>query len=415
MIFLGAGSSVPFEIPDMKKFVELFKVDIKDDLNIAKFVDCIEKSLLDSERLIGYNLIFDLESLLVVLQDIAADLRKPVSPPTFAFVLSFNSQTDKRIGENNIKNIRQKFGPQAKVVLNRLQHFVFKTCMEPIKGEQEEEDCFSFIDAFFGPLCIMMHQEILAQTSGEWFFTTNWDLCLKQWLECKRIPFEDGTQLDLQRKPVLQPTNGWSQNSTLKVVPLHGSYDFVKCNRYFSRRASAEIQKVSNPEVYFNKSPLELAKAFIVYPLEAVGYDLTMRSPYLDMLTLLKKQLQTDPRVFVIGFSFRDSIIASIFEEVLREKSQCGNEKNTKILLVDRAPQTVIDNLERQDYSNLVNAITPIEVCLPNAIGFRSRQTDFINQMQGLLNDVCRGMRLAGIAIDQEKVNKCLKSYGLAI
>ena len=67
MILLGADTSVPFGIPAMKQFVELFKQEIEDKPSLKTLFQDIEFSLNDSERLIGYTVTFDLESLMVVL------------------------------------------------------------------------------------------------------------------------------------------------------------------------------------------------------------------------------------------------------------------------------------------------------------------------------------------------------------
>jgi hypothetical protein len=104
LILLGAGTSVPFGIPAMKKFVELFKEEIKNRPELAPLFQRIETALINSDLLVGYRVDFDLESVMAVLRDIA-NFDSPVSFPTFAFTLSLISGTKKPIKEYNIRMV----------------------------------------------------------------------------------------------------------------------------------------------------------------------------------------------------------------------------------------------------------------------------------------------------------------------
>ena len=403
----------------MKKFVELFTNEVyeryKDDKEsmVLGTLSMIKKALKDSDRLIGYKIEFDLESLMVVLQDLASDLDRPMSPPTAAFILSTLNDTEIPVKKYDIKSFRRAFDNDAKKLLEHLQWFIFEKCFEPIRKGQSESDAFSFLDIFYGPLFATIENGIVSNNTS-WIFTTNWDLCLKQWLEYARITFEDGTQLDGQRKSVLRPSDGWNDaNRTVKVVPLHGCYDLIQCKRFVSRKGYSEIQKLSNPEIYFAGNKPEISKAFIVYPLEAVGYDQTIKSPYLDMLVLLKEELRRETNVFIIGFSFRDSIIASIFDEIIREKSERTQEKFLKILLIDSAPLTVVENLKRQGYVNIANAITPVEVSFPDVLECKLKRNEILTGMQSMIASIFGAMHSAKIDYAQSTIVQSLEQYGL--
>lgn len=415
MILLGAGTSVPFGIPAMKKFVELFKQEIENKSALKNLFQYIESSLNDSERLIGYKVSFDLESLMVVLKDLAIEGDKPISPATFAFTLFLISSKEAALRDYNIKSVRDRFAADAKELLGYLQSFVFEKCIAPIRKGQQNNIGYSFLDAFYGAFFSLINQEIFRGSAENWIFSTNWDLCLKQWLEYARIQFEDGIQLDANKKPVLRPSSGWSTDSSVKVVPLHGSFDLINCTRFFSEKTYAEIEKVSNPEVYFTRNPSEISKAFIVYPLEAVGYDETLKSPYLDMLILLKKRLENENNIFVAGFSFRDSIIASIFDEVVRKKSEEAREKHMRVLLLDSEPEMVIDNLKRQGYINIANLITPVRVSFPDTLNYKPRDENYIFEMESLMRTILESMRVVGIPYDGESVAASLGKFNLRI
>lgn len=397
----------------MKNFVELFKQEIQTQLDLSSLFQKIETALNNSERLVGYRVDFDLESLMAVLRDLAIEVDRPASFPTFAFTLSLISEKEKPIEGYSMEIVRNRLGTDAEKLLKYLQSYIFAKCIAPIQKGQEKNIGYSFLDAFYSSLLAPIDRSIFRVNEGEsWIFTTNWDLCLKQWLEYIRIPFEDGTQLDAHRKPVLRPSDGWKQNTTVKVVPLHGSYDLLNCTRFFQEKTYNEIQKVVNPEVYFTQNPSETSKAFIVYPLEAVGYDQTIRSPYLDMLILLKKRLETENNIFVIGFSFRDSIIASIFDEVVRKKAEEGREQRMKIMLLDSAPTKVIENLQRQGYKNIANNITPVKITFHSVINYEMRKTEFASEMNTVVSTIRNAMSSARIAYDNSIIRERLEPYG---
>jgi len=107
MLLFGAGSSVPFKIPDMKKFTHDFKANL-DDPVLSEFLGQIESALRNSERLIGTSITFDLESLMVVLQDLASAERKVISAPIFALLLHLIIRKSLTVGEYNVENASSK-------------------------------------------------------------------------------------------------------------------------------------------------------------------------------------------------------------------------------------------------------------------------------------------------------------------
>jgi hypothetical protein len=406
---LGAGSSVPFEIPAMTEFVQEFKKELDGKENQLILFGKIQSALDNSEKLVAYKINFDLESLMVVLQDLCPQIGRPISLPTFAFMLSQTS--DKLVKEFTTRGLRARYTKEAGELLKSLRCFIFEKCIWPIKNGQKIND-FSFLDKFYGPLFSVIDRRI-ANRENAWIFTTNWDLCLKQWLEYAQIAFDDGTWFDINKKSVLNPNTGWSEqgNSSVKVVPLHGCFDFANCTRHVAGGTYTEIQKISNPDVYLEGKPSEIAKAFIIYPLEAVGYDQTIKSPYLDMLFLLKKKFKEESAAFVIGFSFRDSIIASLFDEVVRERIEQGQKSYVRVFLIDRDPDIVVANLERQGYRNIANVATKVKISFPKI--FSQNNQEITQTMQTSLNVIAEKMRSSGLSYDQENTNQYLKKYGL--
>ncbi len=441
MILLGAGSSVPFRIPDMKKFVEMFKEGLwkeEQATELSQLTLQIESALEKSQKLIGTRIRFDLESLMVVLQDLVGAKDTPISAPTFVFMSHLLEQKNMEIGTYNIEDVRKTFGKRAESLLVHLQKFIFGLCMNPIEIGQKDLTGFSFLDLFYGPLFSLLGNGDLRSPTTKWIFTTNWDLCLKQWLEyAQSIEVEDGTILDYQRKPVLSPSQGWNKNTqSKKVVPLHGGWDLIKKRRVVSGGFYEDIFKVTCPETYFKGNPSEMGRAFMIFPLEAVGYEQSVRSPYLDMLNLLKDVLRDDSTIFTIGFSFRDSTIASIFEEVLRERAERGdwqpvgdiqNLKNEdveriksmslKIFLIDSSPQLVIDNLNSQGYTNVGQAIIPIKVSFPDMISYKDRDEIRVkDKVQEAFSIIFNQLHPFGLIMDLNNINNFMaKRYGFSL
>ena len=444
-ILLGAGSSTPFGIPAMKQFVLNFKLEIASDSTskgreINDFLGQIELALDESEKLVGTRIPFDLESLMVVLEDLVARKDKPISAPTFALMLHLIMKKRMEVGSYNIKDARRTFSDKAEELLDRLRKFIFANCVKPIEVGHELRN-FNFLDLIFAPLFAMIGNGDFKSPRTQWIFTTNWDLCLKQWLDyaMRNIPVEDGTVRDRQGEPVFSPKS-WSTTGSdvaRNIIPLHGSLGLIKRTKMVRGGSYEEIHKVTAPETYFRGNPSEIAKAFMIFPLEAVGYEQSVRSPYLDMLNLLKMRLMVEHEVFIVGFSLRDSTITSIFEEVLRERAQAGDwqpiahsEKSKftdndiqrfrnmrlKVFLIDSSPETVIRYLKGRDYPNLADALIPIKATFPHIIErFPDDRETVIQDLSLLYSGLLYELKQYGFGADAGDIQNGLSREGLDI
>jgi hypothetical protein len=405
LIFLGAGASVPLGIPSMSGFVKIFEEKVIVDFengakmlskeavgkaqleekveleNLTWIYKEIKESIKNSEKVIDRVVTFDLESLMAVLEDLSGlQEKRAVSLPTLAFILSqFNKGTLKSA---TIKEAKEKFGKYAQKMLEALRYTIFDVCMKPVVEGQRIGN-YAMFAKYYGPLFSLLGHGAINASWNEWIFTTNWDLCLKAWMDYTPFPFEDGAIQDPQNKLVFNPIKGWSGASgKFHIVPLHGNLDYIIQKRLRAGGDYEEIYKVIGPHVYFEGKPNEIERIFMIYPLEAVGYEYSVRSPYLDMLNILKTRLMNENWVFVIGFSFRDSTIASIFEEVLREKvrekhwhplslelekrAEEAKDCSFKLFIIDSNPLNVLTNLEKQGFVNIQRACIPIEAKFPD-------------------------------------------------
>jgi len=418
MILLGAGASAPLGIPTMEGFVRRFEGEIKGDTEIEFLYEDIKRSIIKSEESIDVALTFDLESLMAVLEDISGiQEKRTVSLPTFAFLLS--QFKEGKLKSLAVKEAREIFGENGRKMLKKLRSTIFNVCMEPIlKGEREGSH--AALAKYFGPLFALFSRGRTISSWVSWIFTTNWDLCLKVWMNYIPWPYEDGTIHDPQKKTVFDPTNGWTgkESGVFSIVPLHGDLDFIKVRVLRVGGDYEEIEKVANPHVYFEDKPGEIEKIFMIYPLEAVGYEQSVRSPYLDMLNRLKEKLRSEAWIFVIGFSFRDPTIASIFEEVLRERvrkkdwkplsldlsERAGEARDThlKFFLIDSSPEKILNNLEKQGFVNIQKACIPIQVKFPYVYSDK-----FEKEFSHVLAIIAGNLRSAGM-IETGDLNKII-------
>jgi len=163
-------------------------------------------------------------------------------------------------------------------------------------------------------------------------------------------------------------------------VPLHGSLDLIKIRRPKGAGAYEDILKISDPIRYFEDKPENIRNIFMIYPLEAVGYEESVKSPYLDMLNNLRETLREEDTVFIIGYSLRDPTIGSIFEEVIAEKIRQGSisplsedldsrkkeiaPHQFKVIVMNPNPEKLMEGLKKF-YTNLFQTFVPVRIKFP--------------------------------------------------
>ena len=370
MILFGAGSSVPFGIPGMAEFTVRF---LKENKDLSAFIHRIRNSIMKSEEMIGISFPFDLETLLSVLNDLSGiSDKKSISLPTASLLLAEGK---------NIKAVRKEYGGKALQALDRLMRFIFDICMKPVKKGQKEGN-FRPLNNFYGPLMTVLNRENLGviQSSIKKIYSTNWDLCFKTWADYANLPINDGTVLDDQSLPVFSVKKFDSNSRGFVYVPLHGSLDLIKIMRPKGAGAYEDILKIPDPVRYFEDKPENIRNIFMIYPLEVMGYEESVKSPYLDMLNNLRETLRGEGTVFIIGYSLRDPTIGSIFEEVIAEKIRQGSisplsedldsrkkeiaQHQFKVIVMNPNPEKLMESLKKF-YPNLLQTFVPVRIEFP--------------------------------------------------
>ena len=368
MILFGAGLSVPFGIPGMQGFTQKF---IEENMDINDFLQLLNDAVNKTEETVGISLTFDLEVLLSILNDLSGRREKAISMPTASLLMSHRL---------TLYEARKEYGPQALITLQKLQSFIFTTCLKPTK----EVNDYNLLNLFYGPLITVLNRAELGniQPSVNKVFTTNWDICFKTWADYSSIPLHDGTALDNQSLPVLNIEEFNKQCNGFMYIPLHGSLDTVKIRRSRGLSTFEDILKISDPVRYFEGKPENIRDLFIIYPLEAIGYEESVKSPYLEMLSNFRMNLMNSQDIFIVGYSMRDPTIGSILEEVVAEKvrqgfltpmseeldsrrRECGVHR-FRIIVINPEPEVIAKNLRKLGNSNILSTFIPIKTTFPS-------------------------------------------------
>jgi len=357
----GAGSSVPFDIPGMVGFTDRFVQKFGE----SPLINDIRDAMGESEEIIGIPFSFDLETLLSVLTDLSgAKPKKPISVATSTLLIKHGL---------NIETARKKYRSKASSSLVNLTEFIFNTCLAPIKKGKKDGN-FEFLNNFYGPLMTILNKTEITniQQSIRRIYSTNWDLCFKTWVDYINLPIHDGTEIDPQSYPILNIENRIQNSGGFNYTPLHGSLDLIKEVRLKGEGAYEDIFKVSDPVRYFEGKPENIRKVFFIYPLEAIGYEESIRRPYLGMLNHFRSSLRSESVIFIIGSIFEEVIAERIrrrslapLSEDLDSRKEESSKHPFKIIVLNPRPERLVENLKKQFNTNLLKTFIPLKIEFP--------------------------------------------------
>jgi hypothetical protein len=363
LLFLGAGASKPFGLPTMR---EMFS-EIK-----SLFSDFTEEIGVIEQRLQEVGFIPDLEALLTVLVGLSGKrqaieecgpfismwpyLTKLSATSWCEIVPRFDgngSSHHKQKQEGHVSATIDRHSSQtvfnnvdrARQAVDKIKAYIRQRCQ--VQSGMQTQKLVDIYDQLFEILCepgiggfrIVPHMDkrdevtgfsiepvidsSLKKISAKGYhyddldvFTTNYDLCLETYFSIGEIPYLSG--FDLINKET-------SETDSIKIWKLHGSID-----RYMTARGDL-IQLPLEPR----KKP-EIDQELMIYP----GYGKNIyRDPYMELLYQLKKRLKTCGVCVVVGYSFRDNAINSVFRDSL-----LTNERMKIIVLSPNAKSVIKEN-----------------------------------------------------------------------
>ena len=314
VIFTGAGISKPVGIPDMYEFVPAFVSKIEKELPDRK-------SLLDD--LINNELV-DLEELLKRLSTMS-DLLKDET-----YVRLMKPATTEKEVLSGIQLLKEK-----------LLDFVY-------------EKCSAFDEKIADEIC----GKILGLKDSFLFdrlkiFTTNYDICTESVCEKQNHAVTTGFKTR-GTFSIWDRTAFKDPSYVIHIYKLHGSITWFKYGDKI----------VQMPPIERRLATLQGEKLEVqmLYPL--TGKEV-FKPPFHELSYILQKTLESCFICIVIGYSFRDEAMNSIFSNAKKEN------KNLKILLIDPNAEKISARLDFK-----------IEI-IPEAIENLDLKEDFSDILQG--------------------------------
>jgi hypothetical protein len=349
LLFLGAGASMPFGVPTMLGFVNLFDKEVGNsplykDLKVVFGENC------------------DLEVLMTVIEDLSKspqELFRAISPQTAFFLLQKERKdADRYINEDSSRK-------ESDELLTKIKTIIRRECNKAVSNDSKILEVYNDFFTFLA-------EERKGMSSSTWgatqvgpstqgfilptdlrIFTTNYDQCIETYFNRKEVDFCRGiisrygdSVFDVDSYESLP-----AQNMPCKIYKLHGSVDLFQKGDKIRR---FEVPRTEEPFLV-----KEYGDESMRWPIEFGGYRHIIESPYLDLFRRLRDTAKEKSWWIVVGFSFRDRTICSILNDVLRLKPK---RERPNVLLLNRHTQPVIERLENWNYQALVDTIYPIEV-----------------------------------------------------
>lgn len=301
IFFIGAGASVPFGIPTMTEMVANFEEKTKEPhFGPGYVVQAIKNNLRDYKS-------FDIEALITVLQDITN--YETVSEAIFNHPsLHFYTYNGYKNFAASVQTLGRQHRNEAKQILVDVKDFIVESCS--IKNKPYE----IYKELFGSGLLRYDFDYIKAINSGQadidnCIFTTNYDLVLEAYCSNFDIDCEKGeTRRLLSIDSSNQNLYGHSFNAH-RIYKLHGSINWYTDEHGVMRWISEPVRAGKTTSLGH-----KVEKEFLLYP---AFTKYTFREPFYTMFHYLKKCLVECKVCCVVGYSFRDEDILSLFHDAL--------------------------------------------------------------------------------------------------
>ena len=329
LFFFGAGASAPFGIPTMKEMVTLFKQELKNEKGEEKDEEAslyknVEEVLREDFQRV------DLESVFSVIDGIAQGL----TPHQLGYLTTFFVRRAK--DPTLLEPPRLELRKAAQRLRNKFEDFVKRVCWaKPDKLDQIMGTYLPFLDMVFQSVGGGMSQfryenHSYTYNSGWEMFTTNYDNVLEVlWRDgVRQEELETGFQWNTaSHTQVFSSSRLLGQK--LKLAKLHGSITWWVEE---PTGIIVEDRQPPNPSYLARK----LGEQVLLYPIQQKEL---LAPPYLDLLFAFKESLQRHDKWLVVGYSFADEMLRSLFVRT--------STPRTRLVLVHPDP-TVSESLANE-------------------------------------------------------------------
>lgn len=317
VFFLGAGASVPAQVPAMHDFVMEFMQEINNEL---KAQDCLQYVLEKLKAWQKGNKV-DLEILLAALEKIANRENEVLSAFYYGEDLELST-----------------YYPYVQNLYEKLKSFICRKCVV-------EENKILYLE----PL-----RDFIVEYGELDVFTLNYDLTIEQFCERYGFSYTDG--FGVSWEPSL-----FQGNFQVKLYKMHGSITWYQTDR--KKYIKVPIYHQQNLRLVTG----ELAQTLMVYPThEKRAYT----EPLAEIMQLLRKKLGQAKVCILAGYSLRDEHIKGILLE--------ASKKNKDLIFYFVGPSALrIYKRELEDFLPFYRVVllnSGIEKILSNGYLYRAIQ-----------------------------------------
>jgi hypothetical protein len=313
VFFFGAGASAPFGIPTMKQLVHLFETDLQSFAEataelglpghptpLGHEIQQMYKEIKKSLETKLPNKTIDLEAIFTVINGII-DYKLENLGPMSLYAISALRQ--------NLANQNQKLICLG--LREQFEDFIKLKCSLPeipfprTRLGEVYQDFFNRFALILPSANTFVRKGNYCWSDRWTLFTTNYDLCLEYyWYDraCSGIDlaFEDDRSRRTRR---MVPSKHLSESIGIRLCKLHGSVNW---------QIDRETGDIIEQDMALGESLLgrQYAGEMMIYP---VAEKQLYLDPYISMLLRLNRELEQKRIWVVIGYSFNDPIIQTIF------------------------------------------------------------------------------------------------------
>jgi len=317
LVFLGAGASKSFGIPTLQEMTD----EVKQIPSISKYdIESIQKKIGE------FGFTPDLESVLTVLTSYIGPREAVRDSGPFPWYLSQYSRIDDLPKRPDLEN-----------AIQAIKNYIYETCR--VKEEQIDKIIRTY-DLLFDTLKIDRVKTSSspertinikrAQLSGAGtsylpvdIITTNYDLCVEQYCNRRKIPMTNGFDADPTKTKMIFNINNLSYreyptDDRIRLHKLHGSID-----QWITDKGDIILlQAKQDTTLYGDRIRAEL----LIYPIQT---KYIYQDPFFELFHLFQEKLKRTPVCIVIGYSFRDEAVNNVFHNAVKKNPEL------KIFLID--------------------------------------------------------------------------------
>jgi len=291
LLFLGAGASKPFGIPDMMKLTDTVITELKAKNINPWIIDRIR----DKVESFGMNP--DIEAVLTCI-DALCDRDKGIRNAGPFAALSSHALKASELTLGQKKEYYRKLSVEIREIIRN-------HCFLPKDDRMIGEIILTYNNLF---------QTLSFGTSQNLYvFTTNYDCCFERYCSEKGLDFFDGFKL-IRGAQIFEgmenPDKSW------KICKLHGSSNYVITDRDVLVKTDTILKP--NDRITTGR----IVKESMVFPTSEKYFS---RDPYFSLIRTLREELgkgirgRGDKTIIIVGYSFRDYAINNAFYDASKK------------------------------------------------------------------------------------------------